>query len=221
MQIFKLDGRSNENRSKSREYRDYSPLSQEPRRENIGSIANRVPEKPQIGNIAAKSTPSATVEKKVLSLGQEEIQELKAYIWACGKNTDGELGLGHPSSGEDVSLPKNIEQLRDFPIKQMCASNTHTVLLTPHGDVHVSGSTLHGKLGLQGIEKPHLNKFHMVTQVQGQRVSQVCCSDYVTLILLDEGGILQLGGSNLKDKSNLPPDLNEALPVKGLEGKKF
>jgi hypothetical protein len=23
----------------------------------------------------------------------------------------------------------------------------------------------------------------------------------------------------LKDKSNLPPDLNEALPVKGLEGK--
>jgi alpha-tubulin suppressor-like RCC1 family protein len=49
-------------------------------------------------------------------------------------------------------------------------------------------------------------------------VKQVACSDYLTLILLDEGEVLCVGGSNLKDKSNLPPDLNEALPVKGLEG---
>ena len=62
--------------------------------------------------------------------------------------------------------------------------------MTPHGDVHVAGSALHGKLGLQGIEKPHLAKFHMITQLQGQKVSQVCCSDYLTLILTDEGEVL-------------------------------
>jgi len=69
-----------------------------------------------------------------------------------------------------VKLPKNIEQLRDFPIKMLAASNTHTVLMTPHGDVHVAGSTLHGKLGHLGIEKPHLAKFHMITQLDGMKV---------------------------------------------------
>ena len=99
--------------------------------------------------------------------------ELKAFIWACGKNSDGQLGLGvtAPSGAEgEVNLPRNIEQLRDFPIKLMAASSAHTVLMTPHGDVHAAGSTLHGKLGLQGIEKPHLNKFHTITQLQGMKV---------------------------------------------------
>ena len=95
----------------------------------------------------------------------EEIIEEKAFIWACGKNSDGQLGLGSIQSDGEVNLPKNILQLRDFPIKLFTASNAHTVLMTPHGDVHVAGSTLHGKLGLPGIEKPNLPKFHVITQL--------------------------------------------------------
>lgn len=35
------------------------------------------------------------------------------------------------------------------------------------GDIHVTGSSLHGKLGIVGIEKKSLNKFHLCTQLQG------------------------------------------------------
>lgn len=107
------------------------------------------------------SASVVNVDKKNLNLTEEEIVSLKAFIWACGKNSDGELGLGYKDG--EVCLPKNVDQLRDFPLKQMCASSTHTVMLTPHGDVHVTGSSLHGKLGLQGIEKKVLSKFHVIT----------------------------------------------------------
>jgi alpha-tubulin suppressor-like RCC1 family protein len=126
----------------------------------MGSIASRIPN----GGPADSLKPAGAQEKKNLPMTNEEIQEQKAYIWACGKNTEGELGLGGAQAVEgETCLPRNVEQLRDFPIKQIASSNTHTVLVTPHGDVHVAGSALHGKLGLQGIEKPHLNKFHMIT----------------------------------------------------------
>ena len=91
------------------------------------------------------AAPTAVAQKK-LSLSDEEIINLKAFIWTCGKNSDGELGLGFKDG--EVCLPRNVDQLRDFPVKQMVASSTHSVLLTPLGEVHVTGSTLHGKLGL-------------------------------------------------------------------------
>lgn len=100
-------------------------------------------------------------DKQELELTIEEIQEKKAFVFACGKNSDGELGLGH--NDPSVKLPVNVAQLCDFPLKQFVASNTHVVLLSPKGDLHVAGSTLHGKLGLEGIEKPNLNRFHVIT----------------------------------------------------------
>ena len=60
------------------------------------------------------AAPTA-VDKKKLSLSDEEIIGLKAFIWACGKNSDGELGLGFKDG--EVCLPRNIDQLRDFPVK--------------------------------------------------------------------------------------------------------
>jgi hypothetical protein len=65
-----MDGRSGGGRSKSREGRDYSPLSHEPRKENIGSIANRIPNSAQVDS----SKPSvATQERKFLSMTNDEI----------------------------------------------------------------------------------------------------------------------------------------------------
>ena len=94
-------------------------------------------------------------------MDSEEIVEKKAFLFACGKNADGELGMG--SNGGEFNIPKNIEQLRDFPVRQIAISNSHMVLMTPKGDLHVAGSTLHGKMGLQGIERKNLNKFHVIT----------------------------------------------------------
>lgn len=43
--------------------------------------------------------------KQKLELSITDIVDLKAFIWATGKNADGELGLGNE---EKVSLPKNV-----------------------------------------------------------------------------------------------------------------
>ena len=136
-------------------------------------------------------------------------------MWASGRNTEGELGLGNEESNK---LPKNIVQLNDFPIKKFCMSNCHTVLMTSKGDVHVAGSTLHGKLGMPGIQKKFLNKFHVVTQLQGEKVQDICCSDYITVILLEDGRVFQLGGSQFMSTANVPKDANEATGVPGLDG---
>lgn len=39
-------------------------------------------------------------------------------MWACGRNIDGELAFGTNSTKEgEINIPKNIKQLRDFPVK--------------------------------------------------------------------------------------------------------
>ena len=57
------------------------------------------------------------------------------------------------------------------------------------------------------------------------KVIQIACSDYMTLLLMaPESGarcrtVWCLGGPNMKDKANLPNDLNELTMVAGLEGR--
>ena len=71
-------------------------------------------------------------EKKELDMAIDDMIEEEAFIWACGRNADGELGLGPVQKGEEaVKLPKNIKQLRDFPVRLIQSSNNHTVLMTP------------------------------------------------------------------------------------------
>ena len=102
-------------------------------------------------------------DKKDLDMTNDEIVDQKAFVWACGRNTDGELGLGYTSNKDgEVSMPKNVKQLRDFPVQKIVASNNHTIIMTPQGELHAAGSTLQGKLGLLGIEKKFLPKFHHV-----------------------------------------------------------
>ena len=198
-----------------------SQLSMEPRRE--GSRGGRPEQADASFNTNNnKERQAALADKKELDMAMDDIVEQKAFIWACGRNADGELALGTVSKEGEVALPRNVKQLRDFPVRLIAASNNHTAILTPHGDVHVAGASLHGKLGLLGIEKKFLNKFHVVTQLAEQKVVQVCCSDYQTLLLLETPAgrtVHCLGGPNMKDKANLPQDLNESIEVAGLQGK--
>lgn len=117
-----------------------------PRREVM-----RDPSRPRDSS-AVSATSGPPPDKIDLDMDRDQIIEEKAFMWACGRNTDGELGLGYISSEPgEISIPRNIEQLRDFPVKQFIASGNHVCLMTPSGQVNVAGSTLNGKLGLEGI----------------------------------------------------------------------
>jgi alpha-tubulin suppressor-like RCC1 family protein len=60
--------------------------------------------------------------------------------------------------------------------------------------VYTCGSTLHGKLGKNASTR-QITKFALVNSLTSYQVKQVACNDYLTLILIDTGSVLQLGGS--------------------------
>ena len=43
--------------------------------------------------------------------------------------------------------------------KWIASSNHHTAVVNSEGQLLVCGSNLHGKLGLEGITKTHINRF--------------------------------------------------------------
>lgn len=45
-------------------------------------------------------------ERKYLELDNDEIMDSKAFIWACGRNTDGELALTDKT--KSASLPRHV-----------------------------------------------------------------------------------------------------------------
>ena len=197
-------------------------LSQGP---GMGTTSNTVGPRQASGSLSrysgsAEPQPRQTVpeERQHLELDRDEIIDAKAFVWASGRNTDGELALN--TSSKQIPLPKCVRQLCAFPVKEIVASNNHSVVLTPLGEVHVAGSSLHGKLGILGIEKKALNRFHACTQLsglEGSRVIQVCCGDYMTLLLVATSGegrrVFCLGGQNTK--ATRAQDANELAEIGG------
>lgn len=90
---------------------------------------------------------------------ESQIQNKKAFVWAFGKNQEGELALG---VYKDALLPRFVTGVRGHSAKCISSSNHHSALVTPEGLLLVSGSSLHGKLGLDGVNKTNINKFQVV-----------------------------------------------------------
>jgi alpha-tubulin suppressor-like RCC1 family protein len=69
-----------------------------------------------------------------------EIRRKRAYIWAFGKNSDGELGI---SSQKDQFMPKPIvvSNLKTSAVAKWISSGSHhSAIVTKNGEVFVSGS---------------------------------------------------------------------------------
>ena len=71
-------------------------------------------------------------------------------VWACGKNSDGQLGLG---DNVDRNIPTEITSAIAplfYPNKivYIAAGNSHTIFLTDEGKVWVCGKNSEGQLGL-------------------------------------------------------------------------
>ena len=120
-------------------------------------------------------------------------------MWAFGKNQEGELALG---VYKDALLPRFVTGVKGHTAKWISSSNHHTALVTLEGLLLVSGSSLHGKLGLEGMNKTNINRFQVVQSLSKKKVKQVSCGDYHTLCLTDDGTVYQFGGSIFKDKKD-------------------
>jgi alpha-tubulin suppressor-like RCC1 family protein len=88
---------------------------------------------------------------------ESQIRSKRAFVWAFGKNQEGELALG---VYKDALIPRNVAGIKSGQsAKWISSSNHHTALVTKDGLLLVSGSSLHGKLGLEGINKTNINRF--------------------------------------------------------------
>ena len=90
----------------------------------------------------------------------------------------------------------------------------------------MSGSTLHGKLGLDGVNKTNINKFQIVTALSKKKVKQVSCGDYHTLALTEDGTVYQFGSGGVSQKEKKEKSLprptsasNGLQPLQSLYGK--
>lgn len=125
------------------------------------------------------------------AMPESQIRNKKAFVWAFGKNQEGELALG---VYKDALLPRFVSGVKGHAAKWVSSSNHHTALVTLEGLLLVSGSSLHGKLGLEGLNKTNINRFQVVQSLSKKQVKQVACGDYNTLCLTEDGTVYQFGG---------------------------
>jgi alpha-tubulin suppressor-like RCC1 family protein len=103
---------------------------------------------------------------------------------------------------KDVLVPRFISGLKGFTARWIASSNHHTAIVTQEGMLMVCGSSLHGKLGIEGLNKTNINKLLSVPALAKRKVKQVACGDYNTLCLLEDSTVYQFGGSLHKDKKD-------------------
>lgn len=100
-------------------------------------------------------------------MNDDQIINKKAFVWAFGKNQEGELSLG---IYKDALLPRYIQGLPSSSAKWIASSNHHSAIVSSDGQLFVCGSSLHGKLGIESLNKTNINKFMLVPQLQKRRV---------------------------------------------------
>jgi len=113
-------------------------------------------------------------------------------VWCFGKNKDGELGLKHTRNSR---LPEQVKSLKDKVIVHASSGGGHSALVDSDGKLYVSGSALHGKLGLEKINKVSISTFTLFPQSNKKAVLQVECGDYHTICLFEDGRVCSWGGT--------------------------
>ena len=131
---------------------------------------------------------------------EKSIRDKKAYVLCFGKNTNGELGV---QSTKDVFEPKNVHNSvslfrEEGSAKWISSGSHHTAMVTKSGHLYLAGSTLHGKLGIQGLNMMRITKFQQLISLQTHSIKQVACGDYHTLCLTDSGQVYAWGGTLYK-----------------------
>ena len=79
---------------------------------------------------------------------EKDIREKRAYIWCFGKNANGELGV---ANSKDILVPRYVKIKSGQNAKWVSSGSHHSAIVTKTGELYVSGSSLHGKLGISSI----------------------------------------------------------------------
>ncbi|XP_006143351.2 E3 ISG15--protein ligase HERC5 [Tupaia chinensis] len=111
-------------------------------------------------------------------------------VYSWGKNDFGQLGLGHTESKDSPSLLRALDSQKvDF----LACGGSHTALLTQDGLVFTFGAGKYGQLG-HSSTRDELRPC-LVTELLGNRVTQIACGRWHTLAYVSELGKVFAFGS--------------------------
>ena len=112
-------------------------------------------------------------------------------LWSCGRNNEGQLGLGNNTNKSSFTqVTSNINN----DVKQIACGSLHTVILKNDGSVWSCGYNGKGQLGLSSYTAQ--NTFTQVTTNINNDVKQITCGGEHTLILKNDGSVLGAGSSS-------------------------
>lgn len=90
----------------------------------------------------------------------EQLKQQNAFVWSFGQNTKGELSLGHYN---EAVMPERVKGLPRTKVIDISSGAKHTGLVTADGEIYMTGSNLHDKLGLEGMTVGSKKTFKLVT----------------------------------------------------------
>ncbi|OMJ95254.1 hypothetical protein SteCoe_1469 [Stentor coeruleus] len=148
-------------------------------------------------------------------------------LYTFGKNTFGQLGLGHSFP---ISSPSLVSCLQLKKIESVYCGSEHTLALTNEGEIYSWGLNIKGQLGLGDTNSrntPTLIESISSRQIQyqgillekGERVVQAACGGLHTLVLTDKNKILSCGhGNNYALGLGVTENVMKFTYIKSLEG---
>ncbi|XP_042638346.1 E3 ISG15--protein ligase HERC5 [Orycteropus afer afer] len=133
---------------------------------------------------------------------------MSGSVYSWGKNDLGQLGLGHT---DNTDFPSLIEELDNQEVEFLTCGGSHTALLTQDGLVFTFGAGNCGQLGhnsTQNEPRPRL-----VTELVGNRVTQIACGRYHTLAYVSDLGKVFSFGSGKKGQLGNGGRHNQLIPL--------
>uniref|UniRef100_A0A673UWZ9 HECT and RLD domain containing E3 ubiquitin protein ligase 5 n=2 Tax=Suricata suricatta TaxID=37032 RepID=A0A673UWZ9_SURSU len=169
-----------------------------------------------IGSLSA-SVPTPQIVKNLSGIPLVQISAGKAHsmalsmsgnIYSWGRNDFGQLGLGHT---EGKGFPSLIEAVDDQKVEFLACGGSHTALLTKDGLVFTFGAGKHGQLGHNSTQnelRPRL-----VTELAGNRVTQIACGRQHTLAYVSDLGKVFSFGSGKEGQLGNGGTHNQLIPL--------
>ena len=123
-------------------------------------------------------------------------------LWTCGYNARGQLGHGNKTH---QSVPRLVDSLRAYRVKHVSCSYYHSIVACEDDKIFGFGRNDYGQLGLghndDKLRPTPIAFFH------GQRVVDIACGQYHSLVSVGSGGIFAFGkndyGASFHWKKNL------------------
>jgi len=119
-------------------------------------------------------------------------------VWAWGSNHHGQLGLG-TNAADTQPVPKRISGLKAHSVVSVSCGNKHSGVVTSSGMTLTFGSNKSGQLG-HGVEASGFSGQPRPIENLRDRVQRLCLGKHNTLVMREDGRVLQVGNSLLTPK---------------------